>query len=136
MTSVLGIGAADVIRRLGAGRTFVLTALLEATAIATVGVAADSLVAVLLAAAAFGAAYNTIVAVTVLWGTRIYADRPSGGVATAAGANAVGLLCGPLAGGIVADAVGLTATLLGGAAVVLAAALLAPRENVIENQTA
>lgn len=127
VTSILGIGAADVIRRLGAGRTFVLTALLEATAIATVGVAANNVIAVLLAGAAFGAAYNTIVAVTVLWGTRIYADRPSAGVATAAGANAIGLLCGPLAGGIIADTVGLTATLLGGAVVVLTAALFAPR---------
>jgi len=127
VTSVLGIGAADVIRRLGAGRTFVLTALLEAAAIATVGVAADSLLAVLVAGAAFGAAYNTIVTVTVLWGIGVYADSPSTGIATAAGANAVGLLCGPLAGGIVADAIGLTATLLAGATVVLAAALFAPR---------
>ena len=120
---------------LGAGRTFVLTALLEAAAIATVGVAADSLLAVLVAGAAFGAAYNTIVTVTVLWGTRVYADSPSTGIATAAGANAVGLLCGPLAGGIVADAIGLTATLLAGATVVLAAALFAPRGDVVQNET-
>ncbi len=135
VTSILGIGAADVIHRLGAGRTFVLAALLEAAAIATVGVAADTLIAVLLAGAAFGAAYNTIVAVTVLWSTSIYADRPSAGVALAAGGNAMGLLCGPLAGGIVADTIGLTATLLGGTAVVLAAALFKPHGNVIESRT-
>jgi predicted MFS family arabinose efflux permease len=134
-TSLLAIGAADLIARLGAGKTFVLTALLEAAAIATIGAAADSLVAVLVAAAAFGAAYNTIVTVTVLWGTRIYSDRPSAGAATAAGAGATGLLCGPLAGGIAADAAGLTATLLTAAVIVLAAALLAPRQNMIENQT-
>jgi predicted MFS family arabinose efflux permease len=132
VTSLLAIGAADLIARLGARRTFVLTALLEAAAIATIGVAADNLVAVLVAAAAFGAAYNTIVTVTVLWGTRIYADRPSAGAATAAGAGAAGLLCGPLAGGIAADAAGLTATLLTAAVIVLAAALLAPRQNMIE----
>lgn len=73
---------------------------------------------------------------TVLWATRIYADRPSRGVATAAGGNAVGLLCGPLAGGLIADAVSLTATLLAGAAVVLAAILLAPRRDVIDDPTA
>ncbi|MGI8904651.1 MAG: MFS transporter [Solirubrobacteraceae bacterium] len=58
VTSILGIGAADVIRRLGAGRTFVLTALLEGAAIATIGVAAHSVIAVLLAGAVFGAAYK------------------------------------------------------------------------------
>lgn len=131
VTSVLAIGAADLIHRLGAGRTFVLAALLEAAAIATVGVAADSLIAVLLAGAAFGAAYNTIISVTVLWGTRIYADRPSAGVASAIGASAVGLLCGPVAGGIVADAIGLTATFLGGAAVLVAALLFTPRGLVL-----
>lgn len=129
VTSVLGIGAADVIRRLGDGRTFALTALLEAAAIATVAIAANNLIAVLAAGAAFGAAYNTIVTVTVLWGIRVYPDRPSAGVATAAGGNAIGLLCGPLAGGIAADALGLTATLLAGATVVLAAALFSPRGN-------
>jgi len=134
VTSVLGIAAADVIRHLGARRTFVLTALLEAAAIATIAVAADNLLAVLAAAAAFGAAYNTIVAVSVLWGTRIYADRPSTGVAAAVGAGATGLLCGPMLGGIIADAVGMDATLLCGAAVVLLAVPLAPRGDAIEDQ--
>lgn len=132
VTSLLALAAADVICRVGAWWTFVVAALLEAAAIATVGVAAGNLAAVLVAAAAFGAAYNTIVAVTVLWGTHIYADRPSAGVATAAGANAVGLLSGPLAGGIVADSAGLTATFLGGATVVLATVLLAPRGDVTQ----
>jgi len=122
VTSILGIGAADLIRRLGAGRTFVLTALLEGAAIATVGLAPDQVVAVLLA----GAAYSTIVTVTVFWGTLIYVDRPSAGVATVAGGNAIGLLAGPLTGGIVADTIGLTAALLGGATIILAAALLKP----------
>src|SRR5437868_3805750 len=81
------------------------------------GRAAHSLIAVLLAAGAFGTAYNTIVAVTVLWGTRLNPDRPSAGVAAAAGANAIGLLTGALAGGIIADAVGLSATLLIGGAI-------------------
>lgn len=126
IASVLAVGTADVIRRLGSRWTFVLSALLEAAAIATVGLAAGDLTAVLIAAAVFGATYNTIIAVTVFWGVRLYADRPSAGAAAAVGAQATGLLCGPLAGGLVADTVGLTATLLGGAAVVLAAVLVAP----------
>lgn len=125
IASLLAIGAADAIRRLSAKWTFVLCALLEAAAIATVALAADHLVVVLAAAAAFGAAYNTIVAVMVLWGTRIYADQPSAGAAAAVAAQAGGLLFGPLAGGVVADAFGLIATLLGGAGLlVLAGGLL------------
>lgn len=130
VASVLAIGTAEVVRRLGARWTFVLCAVLEAAAIATVGLAADHLVAVLVAAAAFGVTYNMIVIVTVLWGTRLYSDRPSAGAAAAVSAQAAGLLCGPLAGGIIADAIGLTATLLAGAAFVVAAALLAPPRDL------
>ena len=133
VTSVLASGAADVISRLGATWTFVLGALVEAAAIATIGLAADHVVVVMVAAAAFGVAYNTIVNVSVLWGTRLHPDQPSAGAAAAVRAQAVGLLCGPLIGGVVADAIGLTATLLGGAAVVASAALFAPRRDVIQD---
>jgi predicted MFS family arabinose efflux permease len=135
ITSLLSIGAADLIHRLGARPTFVLSALLQAAAIATIGLAAHSLFAVLLAAGAFGTTYNTIIAVTVLWGTRLNPDRPSAGVAAAAGANAIGLLAGALAGGIIANATGLSATLVIGGAVLLATIPLAPRESVIQNET-
>jgi predicted MFS family arabinose efflux permease len=133
VTSLLASGAADLINRLGATWTFVLSALVEAAAIATIGLAANDVVAVMVAAAAFGVAYNTIVNVSVLWGTRLYPDQPSAGSAAAVRAQAIGLLCGPLIGGIVADAIGLTATLLGGAAVVAIAALFAPRRDVIQD---
>jgi predicted MFS family arabinose efflux permease len=133
VTSLLASSTADVVQRLGATWSFVLCALLEAAAIATVGLAANHIVAVMVAAAAFGAAYSTIVNVTVLWGTRLYSDQPSAGSAAAVRAQAIGLLCGPLVGGVVADAIGLTATLLGGAAVVLAAAPFAPRRDVIQD---
>jgi predicted MFS family arabinose efflux permease len=135
ITSLLSIGAADLIHRLGVRRTFVLSALLQAAAVATIGLAAHSLLAVLLAAGAFGTTYNTLVAVTVLWGTRLDADRPSAGVAAAVGANAIGLLAGALAGGIIADAVGLSATLVIGGAVLLVAVPLAPRASVIQSET-
>lgn len=132
VTSLSGLAAADVIARLGARLTFVLTALLEAAAIATIALAADNLAAVLFAAAIFGVAYNIIVAVTVLWGTRIYFDRPAAGVATATGAQGVGLLFGPLTGGVLAEITSLTTALLGGAAIVATAALLAPRNDLVQ----
>ena len=131
VASVLACGTADVTRHLGATRTFVLCALLEAAAIATVGLAPNRVVVVLIAAAAFGAAYSMLVNITVLWGTRLYPDQPSVGSARAVGAQAIGLLCGPVVGGVVADVIGLTATLLGGAAIVLVAAFFAPRRDVI-----
>ncbi|WP_233160081.1 YbfB/YjiJ family MFS transporter [Pseudonocardia sp. MH-G8] len=102
VTSLTGVAAADIISRLGARLTFVLTALLEAVAIAVIAVAPGHLVAVLVAAAAFGVAYNTIVAVSVLWATRVYAGRPPAGAAAATGAQGAGLLFGPLTGGALA----------------------------------
>lgn len=134
VSSLLSIGAADVINRLGARRTFVLSALLQAVATATIGLAAHSLLAVLAAAATFGTTYNTVVVITVLWGARLSPDRPSAGVATAAGANAIGLLAGALAGGIIADALGLSATLTIGGAILLVTIPLAPRASVIQRE--
>lgn len=133
VTSLTGLAAADVIGRLGARVTFVFAATLEAVAIATVALAADNLAAVLIASGLFGAAYNTIVAVSVLWATRIYADRPSAGVAAATGAQGVGLLSGPLAGGLLAETASLTTALLGGACILLLAALLAPRGDILHD---
>ena len=134
VTSLSGLAAAEVITRLGARRTFVFTAVLEAAAISTIAVAPDRLAAVLIAAAAFGVAYNTIVAVSVLWATRIYGDRPSAGVAAATGAQGVGLLVGPLTSGILAETTDLTTALLVGAAIVGVAAFLAPRSDVVHDQ--
>lgn len=131
VTSLSGLAAADIVARLGARLTFVLTALLEAAAIAMIAVAAGNLAAVLFAAATFGVAYNTIVAVTVLWGTGIYGDRPAAGVAAATGAQGTGLLFGPLTGGVLAATTSLTTALLGGATILAAAALLVPGNDQI-----
>lgn len=133
LSSLTGLAAGDVINRLGARLTFVLTALIEAATIATIAVAPNNLIAVLVAAACFGAAYNTIVAVTVLWSTRIYTDRPSAGVATATGAQGIGLLAGPLTAGLVAETTSLTTALLAGAAILACTTALAPRGDVIHD---
>lgn len=132
VTSLAGTVGADVIARLGTRRTFVLTALLEAAAIVTIAVAAGNLAAVLIAAAVFGAAYNMIVAITVLWATHLY--NPSTGVATATGVQGLGLLFGPLTGGILAETTSLTTALLGGAFIVAVTALLAPRVDLVHGQ--
>jgi len=90
--------------------------------------------AVLIAAAAFGAAYNTLVATSVRWATRLDPDRPATGVATATGSQGIGLLCGPLTGGLITASTSLTIALLGGAVILLLlAAALAPRTDVIHH---
>jgi predicted MFS family arabinose efflux permease len=124
--SILGIGAADTIGRIGAKRTFMLCACIEASATALLATRASSLPAVMISAFAFGVSYNVAVAATVLSMTRLHADRPASAVALVAGANATGLLFSPLAGGVISAQIGLTATLLCGAAVLLAASIGAP----------
>src|SRR4051812_9088486 len=131
ITSVVAVAAGDVRQRLGARWTFACAAVLEAAAIATTSTAPGSMPAVLVAAAVFGATYNTAIAVAVLWSAQVYADRPSAGAAAIAGATGIGLLCGPLAGGLMVDTVGLSAALSGGAVLVLAAALLARPDTSI-----
>lgn len=134
VTSLAGMATADLMRRYGTRVTFVLCALLEAAAIAAIAVAASNLAAVLLAAATFGATYNTMVAVTVLWSIRTSATRPSAGVATATGAQGIGLLCGPAAGGILAEATSLTTALLAGASMIVAVGLFAPRGDLFHSR--
>jgi predicted MFS family arabinose efflux permease len=126
VTSILAVGAADVTRAFGARRTFVLSAALEAAAIATIALAPGHLAAALGAGAAFGTAYNTNVAVTVLWSTDLSPDRPTAGLAVATTSNALGLLGGPFLGGLLAAATSLTVTMLAGAAVTLTALAVTP----------
>lgn len=59
------------------------------------------------AAVMFGASYNVVVAVQVIWSGRIYSARPSAGLAATVAMNAFGLLLGPPLLGAVADQTGL-----------------------------
>ena len=131
IASLLGTATADVVARLGARTAFTGCAMLGAGALAAVSLMPGHSVAILAAAVAFGASYNALVAIQALWSARLYPDRPSTGLAFAMGANAAGLLWGPLAGGVLADAVGMRNALLAAAGVVAAAALLAPRGGVL-----
>jgi len=134
VASLLSTFTGDVVRRVGGRVVFTTAVLLEAASLALLALAPSSLVAALASAVLFGAAYNSVVAVEALWSARLYAQRPSLGLAAAMAANAAGLLCGPLASGLLADAVGLTDVLLGGAAIAAAAALLAPRVTIVTDE--
>ena len=134
VASLLSTATGDLVLRFGGRRVFTTAVVLEAASLAALALAPSSLSAALVSAALFGASYNTVVAIEALWSARLYAERPSLGLAVAMAANATGLLCGPLASGALADAVGLTDVLFGGAAIVAAAALLAPRGAIVAGE--
>lgn len=76
----------------------------------------------------FGASYNVVVAVQVIWSGRIYSARPSAGLAATVAMNAFGLLLGPPLLGAVADQTGFGAVFAAAGLLLLATAALAPRE--------
>ncbi len=125
--SLLGAAAGDVVHRIGARATSAVFALLAAAAVGTIALAPTHPPAVFAAALAFGASCNAVVAVQAIGSGTLFPDRPSTGLSLAMGANAAGLLWGPLTGGALTDAVGLRAALLGAASLLAATALLAPR---------
>jgi predicted MFS family arabinose efflux permease len=127
--SVIGIGAPDVINRLGQKQTFLLCAFVESAATALLALMPYSLPAVIVSAFAFGASYNIAVTVSVLALIRLYAERPASAVALIAAANATGLLFSPVAGGALSAQIGLTTTLICGAVMLLSASIGAPPDS-------
>lgn len=134
VASLLSTFTGDLVRRLSGRVVFTVAALLEAASLALLAIAPSSLAAAMISAVLFGAAYNSVVAVEALWSAHLYPERPSLGLAAAMAANATGLLCGPLASGVLADAVGLTDVLMGGAVIAAAAAALAPRIAIVAGE--
>jgi predicted MFS family arabinose efflux permease len=125
--SLVGVGAADLADRLGLRRTFFTCATLGAASTAALALLSSSEPSVVASAFAFGVSYNIAVAVSVLALIQLDPQRPAAAVALVAGANAAGLLFAPLAGGAISTQIGLTATLVGGAGILLAAMIGAPR---------
>jgi predicted MFS family arabinose efflux permease len=134
VASLLSTATGDLVARFGGRRVFTTAVLTEAASLVLLALAPSSLTAALMSAVLFGASYNAIVAIEALWSARLYAEQPSLGLAAAMAANAAGLLCGPLASGALGDTVGLTDVLLGGAAIIAAAAVLAPREVIVAGE--
>jgi predicted MFS family arabinose efflux permease len=128
LASIGGSIGGDAVRRAGGRATFMLAALAEAISLLLLGIAPGSPVAVLGSALLFGAAYNTVLAVQVIWSTAVFAERPSAGLAAVMVMNAVGLLGGPPILGALADRAGFLAVFATGAGLILAVTILAPRE--------
>jgi predicted MFS family arabinose efflux permease len=128
VASVGGTLGGDAVRRLGGRATFVLALAVEAAALLLLGLAPAHGGFPVVAAVMFGAAYNVVVAVQVIWSGRVYSARPSAGLAATVAMNALGLLLGPPLLGAVADQTGFGAVFAAAGLLLLATAALAPRE--------
>jgi predicted MFS family arabinose efflux permease len=132
LASVGGTVGADAARRLGARTAFALAAVAEAAALLLLGAGPGTLATGLASAVLFGAAYNTIVALQVIWSAQVFAARPSAGLAALLVLHGVGLLAGAPLFGAVAERTGLAAVFVAGAALLVCTAGFAPRERLAE----
>jgi predicted MFS family arabinose efflux permease len=129
--SVLGILAGDLLRRVTpAGAFSALTAMLTGS-LGLLAVAPASLGTAALSGVLFGASFNLIVAIQSIWTSRVFAERPSAGLAAVMFMLGLGLLIGPPAGGLLADRLGLGAVLLLAAGLTAVAGVLPPRERLV-----
>ncbi len=132
LASVGGSVSADAVRHLGARAAFVLAALAEAASLGLLGLAPGMLTAALCSAALFGIAYNTLVAIEVIWSAEVFAERPSAGLAAVMVMGALGLLTGPPVFGAIADHAGLAPVFAAGAVLLVATTALAPRGGLAD----
>ena len=130
LVGVGGTVAGDAVRRFGGAAVFVCALVAEAGALALLGLSPGSGGAAAASAILFGAAYNVVVAVEVIWSARVFASRPSAGLAAILFVQAVGALIGPPVLGAAADEVGFAAVFCGAAGLLAATTALAPRESV------
>jgi predicted MFS family arabinose efflux permease len=132
VASVGGTAGADAVRHLGARTAFILAAAAEAASLLLLGSAPGTLATGISSAVLFGVAYNTIVAVQVIWSAQVFATRPSAGLAAVMVMNALGLLAGAPIFGALADHTGLAAVFDASAVLLICTAAVAPRERLAE----
>lgn len=133
VASVGGTVAGDVVRRFGGAAVFVVALAAEAAGLVLLGLSPASAGAAAGSALLFGAAYNVVVAVEVIWSARLFASRPSTGLAAIMFMQALGALVGPPVLGAAADHVGFASVFCGAAALLAATATLAPREPLTDS---
>jgi predicted MFS family arabinose efflux permease len=119
-----------MLERIGGRAALRVSALALGASLFALAAVPSSWVVVIGSALAFGATYNLLLAVQVIWSGRVFADRPSTGLAAMLAMLGVGQLIGPALAGALADGVGLAAAFWVGGATIAAAALLPPREEI------
>jgi predicted MFS family arabinose efflux permease len=129
--TVLGTLAGDLLRHFSpAGAFSALTAML-AGSLGLLAVAPASLGLAAFSGVLFGASFSLIVAIQSIWTSRVFAERPSAGLAAVMFMLGLGLLVGPPAAGLLADRLGLGAVLLLAGGLAAIAGALPPRERLV-----
>ncbi|MDD7917015.1 YbfB/YjiJ family MFS transporter [Actinomycetospora callitridis] len=124
---LLGALAGDVVARLGLARAWSAAMLLVAAATLALGLAASTAVAVFAGAAVFGGVYIALSGMLLLWGTRVFPDRPVLGVGAAFLLIALGQALGAPLLGLLADHLTLAGAFLAAAALLVLGATVRPR---------
>jgi predicted MFS family arabinose efflux permease len=124
---LLGAFAGDLTVRLGPARCWTAAMLLLAVATAALALAPGSTVVALGAVAVFGAVYIALTGFLLLWGTRVYRDRPVLGVGAAFLLIALGQALGAPLLGLLADSLSTPTAFFAAAGVTALGALARPR---------
>jgi predicted MFS family arabinose efflux permease len=128
--SIAGSLGGDLLERLGGRSALALAALAMAAALALLATSHPGRLGAVVSAAAFGAAYNLIVALQTIWSARVFADRPAVGLGAVMFVMTLGLLAGPPLAGVGADAASLSVAFYVAAGLCVATVLFMPREDI------
>jgi predicted MFS family arabinose efflux permease len=109
ISSIGGSLADRILRRVGTATGFRICGALLAGSLVLVVAGAGDVSLVLLSGLAFGATFNLIVAIQVIWSDDVFAGRPSAGLAATMLMFAVGQILGPTLAGVIADRAGVSA---------------------------
>jgi predicted MFS family arabinose efflux permease len=121
-----GALAGDLVGRVGLGRAWVVGMLLLAAATAAIGLVPGSLPVIFSSAAVFGAVYIALTGVLLIWGTRLYPDRPAFGIGAPFLLVALGQAVAAPVIGLLADATGPAVAFGAAALTVVLGAVLRP----------
>jgi predicted MFS family arabinose efflux permease len=123
---LLGAFTGALVGRVGLALAWTVAMLALAVATAGLALGASSYPAVFAAAATFGAVYIALTGVLLVWGTRVYPDRPAFGVGAAFLLIAVGQAVGSPLVGVLTDLTTAVGAFLAAAATAAAGALVRP----------
>lgn len=130
---LLGALTGDLAARAGLDRAWIAAMLALAAATAGLAVAAGSHPVIFSAAAIFGAVYIALTGVLLLWGIRVYPDRPAFGVGAAFLLIAVGQALGAPLLGLLIDVITPTSAFVTAAATLVVGAAIHPRPRTLND---
>lgn len=126
-SGIAGALAGDAVARFGLRRALLFTILSLTASTALLAAAPGALLAVLISAVLFGAAFIFAMGVIGLWSISVFHDRPSAGFGAAFFLVSLGQFVGPAAFATVASSSSLATAFYVSAAIMGAAALIRPR---------